>query len=194
MSTAVFLLTLSFAYILLGTCAQFTIAIFTSDPLLNLPWQHFPFFIIIQAIFICLFFISGFRRGSFVFLYPFLLTLFLHLCSNVWYTLNIIQIRKYPSNEIQQFFDYCSKEILNTNFATKQCTCTRNNQHDGYLVNMSCAKVKLFIELIQLMPFISILLILADFYTFILLAFVYVYEKRSLLDYLPATDDEYDLA
>ncbi|CAF4360766.1 unnamed protein product, partial [Rotaria magnacalcarata] len=55
---------------------------------------------------------------------------------------------------------------------------------------MSCVKVKLLIELIQLMPFISILLILADFYTFILLAFVYVYEKRSLLDYLPATDDE----
>ncbi len=39
----------------------------------------------------------------------------------------------------------------------------------------------------------SILLVLADFYTFILVAFVYVYEKRSLIDYLP-TPDEYDLA
>ncbi len=37
----------------------------------------------------------------------------------------------------------------------------------------------------------SILLVLADFYTFILVAFVYVYEKRSLIDYLP-TPDEYD--
>ncbi len=39
----------------------------------------------------------------------------------------------------------------------------------------------------------SILLVLADFYTFLLVAFVYVYEKRSLIDYLP-TPDEYDLA
>ncbi len=39
----------------------------------------------------------------------------------------------------------------------------------------------------------SILLVLADFYTFILVAFVYIYEKRSLIDYLP-TPDEYDLA
>ncbi|CAF2486016.1 unnamed protein product [Rotaria sp. Silwood2] len=192
MTTAIFLLTLSFAYILLGTCAQFTIAIFTSDLLLNLPWQHFPFFIIIQAIFICLFFISGFRRDSFVFLYPFLLTLFLHLCSNLWYILNIIHLRKYQSIEIQQFFYYCSNEILNMNIDTKQCTCIRDNYHDKYLVNMSCIKVKLLIELIQLMPFISILLVLADFYTSILVAFVYVYEKRSLIDYLP-TPDEYDL-
>lgn len=74
---------------------------------------------------------------------------------------------------------------------------------------MSCIKVKLIIELIQIMPFIrymiliffllmiyfvfSILLVLADFYTFILVAFVYVYEKRSLIDYLPIPD-EYDLA
>lgn len=38
----------------------------------------------------------------------------------------------------------------------------------------------------------SILLVLADFYTFLLVAFVYIYEKRSLLDYLPAPG-EYDL-
>ena len=68
MTTAIFVLTLSFAYILLGTCAQFTISIFTSDPLLNLHWQHLPFFIIIQAIFICLFFI---RYISFNKLYVF---------------------------------------------------------------------------------------------------------------------------
>ena len=57
MAKAVFFLTLSFAYILLGTCAQFAIALFTSDPLLHLHWQHLPFFIIIQSIFICIFFV-----------------------------------------------------------------------------------------------------------------------------------------
>ncbi|UJR37057.1 hypothetical protein I4U23_029762 [Adineta vaga] len=193
MTTAVFLLTLSFAYILLGTCAQFTIAILTSNPLLNLHWQHLPFLIIIQAIFICLFFISGFRRDSFVFLYPFLLTLFLHLCSNLWYILNVIHLPKYQSIEIQHFFNYCSRDILNMNFNTKQCICLHENTNEQYLVDMSCMKVKLLIELIQLIPFISILLVLADFYTFILVAFVYIYEKRSLIDYLPAPD-EYDLA
>ena len=40
-------------------------------------------------------------------------------------------------------------------------------------------------------PF-SILLVLADFYTLILVAYVYIYEKRSLIDYLPMPD-EYDL-
>lgn len=172
MSTVVFLLTLSFAYILLGTCAQFAIAIFTSEPVLNLHWQNLPFFIIIQAILICFFFlrydllllflifslisstISGFRRDSFVFLYPFLLTLLLHLCSNLWYILNIIQLRKYQSFEIQHFFDYCTKDILNMNFETKQCICIRDGYNDKFLVNMSCMKVKLLIELIQLMPFI----------------------------------------
>ncbi len=98
--------------------------------------------------------ISGFRRDSFVFLYPFLLTLLLHLCSNLWYILNIIHLRKYQSIEIQHFFDYCSKDILNMNFETKQCTCIRDSYSDKYLVNMSCMKVKLLIELIQLMPFI----------------------------------------
>ncbi len=56
MTTAIFLLTLSFAYIVLGTCAQFVIAVFTSDSVLNLNRQHLPFIIIIEAIFICLFF------------------------------------------------------------------------------------------------------------------------------------------
>jgi hypothetical protein len=40
------------------------------------------------------------------------------------------------------------------NFETKQCTCIRDSYSDKYLVNMSCMKVKLLIELIQLMPFI----------------------------------------
>jgi len=57
MTTAVFLLTLSFAYILLGTCAQFTIALFTSDPVLNFNFQHLPFFIILQALCLCCFFL-----------------------------------------------------------------------------------------------------------------------------------------
>ncbi|CAF1634655.1 unnamed protein product [Adineta ricciae] len=193
MTTAVFLLTLSFAYILLGTCAQFTIAILTSNSLFNLHWQYLPFLIVVQAIFICLFFVSGFRRDSFVFLYPFLLTLFLHLCSNLWYILSLIHLRTYQSTEIQQFFYYCSRDILNMNFETKQCTCLHEDANDHYHVNMSCVKVKLFIELIQLVPFISTLLVLADFYTLTLVAFVYIYQKRSLIDYLP-TLDEYDLA
>ena len=180
MMATVFLLTLSFAYILLGTCAQFTIAMFTSDPFLNLRWQHFPLIIIIQAIFICFFFVryiyifflcffsfltlhrqedfsymnSGFRRNSFIFLYPFLLTLLLHLCSNLWYILKIVHLRKYQSIEVQHFFDFCSKDILNMNFESKKCTCIRDNHHEQYLVNMSCLKVKILIELIQLIPFI----------------------------------------
>ena len=40
-------------------------------------------------------------------------------------------------------------------------------------------------------PFSS-LLILADFYAFTLVAYVYLYQKRSLTDYLPAPD-EYEL-
>ncbi|CAF0950324.1 unnamed protein product [Adineta ricciae] len=79
------------------------------------------------------------------------------------------------------------------NFETKQCTCLHENVNDQYHVNMSCVKVKLFIELIQLIPFISTLLVLADFYTLTLVVFVYIYQKRSLIDYLP-TLDEYDLA
>ncbi len=97
---------------------------------------------------------SGFRRDSFVFLYPFLLTLILHLCSNLWYIFNIIHIQKYQSNEIQQFFYYCSKDILDINFERKQCTCLRNGDTEKYLVNMSCMRVKLLIELVQLMPFV----------------------------------------
>jgi hypothetical protein len=177
MATAVFLLTLSFAYILLGTCAQFTIAMFTSHPFLNLHRQYLPFFIVAQAIFICLLFVryllclinevcpqrivfllfdvlSGFRRESFVFLYPFLLTLLLHLCSNLWYILNLIQLQKYQSIEVQRFFEYCSKDMLDMNIETKQCTCVRENDNDKYLVDMPCMKVKLLIELLQLMPFV----------------------------------------
>ncbi len=40
------------------------------------------------------------------------------------------------------------------NFERKQCTCLRNGDSDKYLVNMSCMRVKLLIELIQLMPFV----------------------------------------
>lgn len=171
MATAVFLLTLSFAYILLGTCAQFAIALFTSDPLLHLHWHYLPFSIILQSIFICLFFVrysifdelkslraqgisSGFRRDTFVFLYPFLLTILLHLCTNAWYTLSIVHLRKYQSIEMQSFFDYCSKDVLEMTADSTQCTCMRENNQDKYTINMSCMRVKLVIELIQLMPFI----------------------------------------
>ncbi len=68
--------------------------------------------------------------------------------------LNIIHLRKYQSIESQHFLDYCSKDILNINYDTQQCTCIRDGYDDKYLVNMSCVKVKLLIELIQLMPFI----------------------------------------
>lgn len=36
-----------------------------------------------------------------------------------------------------------------------QCTCLGNNAYERYHVNMSCLRVKLFIDLIQLIPFIK---------------------------------------
>ena len=98
--------------------------------------------------------LSGFRRESFVFLYPFLLTLLLHLCSNLWYILNLIHLQKYQSIEVQRFFEYCSRDMLDMNVETKRCTCVRENDNDKYLVDMPCMKVKLLIELLQLMPFV----------------------------------------
>ncbi|CAF0802003.1 unnamed protein product [Didymodactylos carnosus] len=113
--------------------------------------------------------------------------------------MNLIDINTYHSEDIQQFFDYCSTDMTDASFfdhkllkIVQRCTCSKRD--DGTITtNMSCAKVKLFIELIQLMPFISVLLVLADFYIFLLVFFVYVYEKRSLIDYLPMPD-EYDIA
>jgi hypothetical protein len=57
MTVAIFLLTLSFAYILLGTCAQFVIGILTIGPWLNSTCQYFPLTITIEVIFICIFFL-----------------------------------------------------------------------------------------------------------------------------------------
>lgn len=98
---------------------------------------------------------SGFRRDTFVFLYPFLLTILFHLCSNIWYILNIVHLRKYQSIEMQHFYDYCSRDMLEMSFDAKQCACVRqSDHHDRYVIQMSCIRVKLLIELIQLMPFI----------------------------------------
>lgn len=98
---------------------------------------------------------SGFRRNSFIFLYPFLFTLLLHLCSNLWYILNLIHLRTSQSPEMQHFFDYCSKDILQVNLGGKQCTCLREKDGEKFAVNISCIRVKLLIELIQLMPFVG---------------------------------------
>ena len=104
---------------------------------------------------VCVHLSSGFRRDTFVFLYPFLLTILFHLCSNIWYILHIVHLRKYQSIEMQNFYDYCSRDMLEMSFDTKQCACVRqSDHHDRYVIQMSCIRVKLLIELIQLLPFI----------------------------------------
>jgi hypothetical protein len=97
---------------------------------------------------------SGFRRDKFIFLYPFLMTLLLHLYFNLWYIVHIIQQRNYQTMNTLHFFYYCSKDMFDTNINSKQCSCHRTDSHEQYIVNTSCIKVKLLIELMQLIPFV----------------------------------------
>ena len=97
---------------------------------------------------------SGFRQGSFIFLYPFLLSLLVHVWSNTWYTFNLVLSEMNQSNQVTIFSKYCTNDLTKKNLNLQRCTCIHEHVNDRYLFYDPCVKMKFTIQLARLLPIV----------------------------------------